>query len=101
MGTVTIIRSGLQNSSMIGPQPVLTDTVLAAEQVTSSATSAAMTGDPAGEGEFWEVYTDTPIWVDAAVSPTAVVNSGRFIPANGYRQYSATKGFKLAVIDDS
>jgi len=100
MGTVnvTIMQAGA--SSLRGSVPVYAGSVLSAENITSSATSAASTGATTGPRDIIRIATDTAIYVKFGTAPTAAAGDEIMVFADTvYEHGGHNPGIKVAVID--
>lgn len=84
-------------------QPVVDDTPVAGQTITSSASSQATTitaTTPSGADEFWGVTSvGGNVWVTFAAVPVAAVGTTWLCPDGETVWFRATPGYKAAVID--
>lgn len=95
MGTVNIVFATYGAQS--GAAPVYNGSTLAAENVTSSATSAQSAAAPLNC--VARIATDTAIYAIAGKNPTASAGGTWLVPADGSLDLFVLAGDKIAVID--
>lgn len=103
MAVVHVTIAGVRNNSRGGESMPVADSVpYAAEDLTSSGTSAASTiSAPSvnSESMFWVVTALGDVWVKFGATPTAAAGEDWLVPAGTSREFTAVAGHKIAVID--
>lgn len=97
MGTVNVVIGTVGGLS--GSAQAYNGSPESAENVTSSATSAATTNTAVRDGLCARVTTDTAVYVKTGASPTAAAGTDWYLPANGTIDLFLNTGDKVAVID--
>ncbi len=96
MATVSVVRAYRASEGV----PVLRAEVVASAVATSGVTSQQVGGTAGNNDEYWSVTSSGgAIWAAFGANPTAAVGDDWLILAGATREWEASTGQKLAIID--